>query len=176
MHEGTHALGPGTATLRVRTHRQGIAAKAGHDLIIEVGRWEARLTLGAAPALELTADATSLEIREGLHGVKPLSDRDRREIRKNIDAKVLGGSPISFRSTSVTDAGGGALDVAGDLTMAGATRPTSFSVRVGDDGAVSAATSVQQTTWGIKPYSGLMGALKVADEVQVEVDGRLGTA
>lgn len=176
MPDGTHRLGPDTATLRVRTQRQGLAAKAGHDLVIEVGAWEATLTLGSSPALALDADATSLQVREGLRGIKPLTDKDRAEIRKNIDSKVLGGRPISFRSTSVAEVGDGTLRVSGDLTMAGSTQPASFAVRVGDDGAVSGGTTVVQTRWGIKPYTGLMGALKVADEVHVEVEGRLHAA
>jgi hypothetical protein len=35
---------------------------------------------------------------------------------------------------------------------------------------VTGAAVVRQTEWGIKPYSALFGALKVADEVHVEVD------
>ena len=33
---------------------------------------------------------------------------------------------------------------------------------------------VKQTEWGMKPYTALFGALKVADEVRVEIDARLG--
>ncbi len=32
---------------------------------------------------------------------------------------------------------------------------------------------VKQTEWGMKPYSALFGALKVADEVRVEIDAAL---
>ena len=39
-----------------------------------------------------------------MRGVKPLTDKDRREIRKNIDAKVLGSSPIAFRSSAASTA------------------------------------------------------------------------
>src|SRR3954468_9916513 len=115
MRPGTYVLGPDTASLIVHTRRQGLAAKAGHDLVIEVTRWTATLTLGEAPALELSADSRSLEIRQGVGGAKPLTDRDRRDIRRNIDDKVLGGAPIGFVSTSVSNAGDGTLAVEGDL-------------------------------------------------------------
>ena len=151
-------VGPADATLTVKTYREGVAAKVGHDLIIAVTRWSARI--GDDGAIELSADPRSLEIREGLHGAKPLSDRDRREILKNIDQKVLGGSPIEFRGRVDTDS------VTGDLTMAGATRPVSAE-RTPDGGR---ATLVQ-SEWGIKPYRGLMGALKVRDDVEVIVSG-----
>jgi hypothetical protein len=33
-------------------------------------------------------------VREGLRGVKPLTDKDRADIRKTIDEKILAGRPI----------------------------------------------------------------------------------
>jgi polyisoprenoid-binding protein YceI len=147
--------------MQVHTYREGVAAMAGHDLVIEVTRWEA--TMDDA-AIELTADPASLEVREGHRGVKPLTDKDRREIRKNIDSKVLGRSPIVFRSTSVDgDA------VAGELTMAGATRPVSLRLETAGD-RVRATIPLVQSEWGIKPYRGLMGALKVRDDVEIVID------
>ena len=38
------------------------------------------------------------------------------------------------------------------------------------DGWLSASAVRKQTAWGIKPYSTLFGALKVADEVEVTLD------
>jgi polyisoprenoid-binding protein YceI len=172
---GTHKLGPDNSTLRVRTYREGVAAKAGHDLVIDVTRWEATVDVAADPAaatVELSADPRSLEIREGLGGVKPLTDKDRVEIRKTIDDKVLGGQPISFRSSAVRPGGDG-LTVEGELTMAGTTRPVTATLSVDDSGRLSGTIPVVQSDWGIKPYRGLMGALKVRDDVEIEVGARL---
>ncbi len=36
LRAGIHELGPDTASLVVKTYREGLAAKAGHDLIIDV--------------------------------------------------------------------------------------------------------------------------------------------
>jgi polyisoprenoid-binding protein YceI len=158
------------ATLRVKTYREGVAAKAGHDLIIEVTGWEATLDLDAG-TLEFTADPRSLEVREGLRGVKPLTDKDRAEIKKIIEGRVLGTSSIQFRSTSVEgpdDAG--RLTVSGDLGLAGQTRPTRFELALDPEGKPAGKAEVKQTDWGIKPYKGLMGALKVRDVVEVVVE------
>src|ERR671929_1242535 len=106
----THRLGPNNASLQVRTYREGVAAKAGHDLIIDVARWDATVEVAGDPAgwtIELNADPRSLEVREGVGGVKPLTDKDRLEIRKNIDEKILGGHPIGFRSSGVRPADDG---------------------------------------------------------------------
>jgi polyisoprenoid-binding protein YceI len=175
---GTFRLGPENASLQVNTYREGVGAKVGHDLVIDVTRWEATIELAGDPAgssIRLTADPRSLEVREGLRGLKPLSDKDRAEIRKTIDAKVLGGSPISFTSRAVRGApsGGAPLIVEGDLTLAGQTRPMTAELAIADDGHVTATIPVTQTNWDIKPYRGLMGALKVRDEVEVVVDARL---
>jgi polyisoprenoid-binding protein YceI len=168
---GTHRFGPDNASLRVRTYREGLAAKAGHDLVIDVTRWDATVAIAAEPdgsTIERNADPGSLEVREGLRGVKPLTDKDRAEIRKNIDAKVLGGHPIGFRSTDVR-VDEARLTVEGELTMAGSTRPLTAHLTVADGGAISGTITLKQSDWGIRPYRGLMGALKVRDEVEVVV-------
>jgi hypothetical protein len=172
LRPGTHALGPDSGTVQVCTYREGVAQKVGHDLIIDVGQWEATVEVGengVPSAVGLEADARSLRVREGLHGVKPLSDKDREDIRKNIDEKALGGQPIVFRSSAV-EHGDGRLTVPGELTMAGTTRPASFELDLAADGRVSGTLNVTQSEWGIKPYRGLMGALKVRDDVEVVVD------
>jgi polyisoprenoid-binding protein YceI len=167
---GTHKLGPADASLRVETGRRGPAAKAGHDLVIEVTSWEATLEVGDGPdevALRLRAEADSLEVREGTGGVQALGDEDKTEIKRTIDEEVLRGGAIEFRSTEVEALDGGRrLRVDGELSMNGATHPLGFELDVGP-GEVSGRATVRQTDWGIKPYSGLFGALKVKDEVEV---------
>lgn len=157
------------------TYREGVGQKIGHDLILEVRRWEATVEVGAqgtVSAIRLEADPGSLVVRRGLHGVKPLSERDRGEISRNIDEKVLLRRPIAFESTATTHAGG-PLSVTGRLTMAGATRPAAFELSTSEDGRVEAQLPLTQSAWGIKPYRGLMGALKVRDTVEVVVTVRL---
>jgi polyisoprenoid-binding protein YceI len=172
---GTFQLGPENASLQVNTYREGVGAKVGHDLVIDVTRWEATIALAGDPAgssIRLTVDPRSLEVREGRRGLKPLTDKDRGEIAKTIDAKALGGSPIMFTSRSV-HGGSGPLVVEGDLALAGQTRPITAELAMTDDGHVTGTIPVKQTTWGIKPYRGLMGALKVRDDVEIVIDARL---
>jgi polyisoprenoid-binding protein YceI len=176
----THHLGPRNASLQVRTYREGVAAKAGHDLIIDVTRWDATVEVAEQASewtIELSADPHSLEVREGLRGVKPLTDKDRVEIRKNIDEKVLGGRPIRFRSSAAHLAGdGGRVTVEGELSMAGHTGPVAAQLSVDERGAVTGTIPLAQSAWGIKPYRGLMGALKVRDEVEVVIAANLGAS
>jgi hypothetical protein len=170
---GTYTFGPENATLSVRTGRSGAAAKAGHDLLLHVTVWEATLDVpegGAEARIQLDADSTSLRVREGTGGMQALGDDDRANIEQTIDDEILRRMTIGFRSTAGAVAGGGdVLGVEGELTLAAATRPVAFDVTVGAEGSLSAAIKIKQSEWGIKPYSALFGALKVADEVEIEL-------
>ena len=177
MKPGTHELGPDNATLQVKTYREGMASKAGHDLVIDVTTWQATVTAGedSTPvSVVLSADPRSLRVRDGHGGAKPLSDKDRGDITKNIDKKVLGGHAIDFRSSAVERPGDdGRLHVSGELQMGGTARPVSFDLGVGPDGRVEGTVPLKQSEWGIKPFTALMGALKVRDEVEIVMDARL---
>ena len=138
--------GPHNGTLRLRTTRAGAAAKAGHDLLIEVTQWEATVT---DDAVTLTADPSSLKVLEGTGGIKALDADDKRNIEQTIRDEILEDKPIRYRD--------------GQLELNGQTHP--LAVTVGERGGTATIT---QTAWGIKPYSALFGTLKVADDVTVE--------
>ncbi|MDP2710228.1 MAG: YceI family protein [Solirubrobacteraceae bacterium] len=171
---GTHTIGPGNGSLKVKTGREGAAAKMGHDLVIGVGSWEGTVEGGDSPSVKLTADASSLEVLEGSGGAKPLSDKDRGDIKKSIAGKVLGSSPISFESTSVED-NGSQLLVKGTLSIAGGSSQVSIPLSVGADGTVSGSATLSQSDFQIKQFSAMMGALKVKDDVAVEIEAKVPT-
>lgn len=171
---GTYALGPGNGSLSVRTGRTGAAAKAGHDLLIEVAAWEATLEIAEEPAgsaIALRAESASLRVLEGSGGMQPLGDDDRASIEQTISDEILHGSEIAFRSTGIeTGAGGTRLDVRGELTLVGTTAPIEFGLAVDADCTIRGSAVVRQSDWGIAPYSALFGTLKVVDEVEVAVE------
>jgi polyisoprenoid-binding protein YceI len=164
---GTHTLGPDDASLTVHTKKGGAAAKAGHNLTIEVTAWEATVEVGEEISMSLTADAHSLKVRDGHGGVTPLGNMERSSIEQSIDEEVLEGTAIEFRSTNVAVVDGG-LEVDGELELNGKRRPLSFELTAGDGGALTGAATFKQSDWGMKPYSALFGTLKVLDEVRVE--------
>jgi polyisoprenoid-binding protein YceI len=173
---GTHTLGPDSGTIEVRTYREGIAQKVGHDLIIDVGSWTGTVETtpeGAPSAFTLELETTSLAVRDGHNGVKPLSEKDRNDIKDNINKKVLQRQPVSFQSDAVENAGG--ITVRGRLTIVGNERPVSLELTLGDDGRLTGTLPVVQSEWGITPYKALMGALKVRDEVEIVLDVALPT-
>jgi polyisoprenoid-binding protein YceI len=168
----TYRLGPDDGTLSVRTQRTGAAAMAGHNLLIHVTAWEATIGLGDDTSVALDADGSSLRVQEGSGGMQALGDEDKENIRQTIDDEVLHGETIAFRSTEVRPGGAG-LRVDGELTLNGETRPLGFDLALTADGRLEASAVVKQSDWGMKPYTGLFGALKVVDEVQVAIEATL---
>jgi polyisoprenoid-binding protein YceI len=82
--------------------------------------------------------------------------------------------PITFRSVASRPVEGDAgLVVEGDVTIDGSTRPVTGQLDVGDDGRVSGTIPLTQSTRGIKPSRGLMGSLKVRDELEIVIEARL---
>ena len=168
-----YTLGPDNGTLTIRTGRTGAAAKAGHNLLIEVTAWTARLTLDDDDtSVALSADPTSLRVLEGTGGIQSLGDDDKDNIRQTITTEVLERDPIEFHSSSVSSAGD-ALKVDGELLLRGRTNALSFELTVGDDGKLAGSARINQTDWGMKPYSALFGTLKVANEIEVAVEAQL---
>jgi hypothetical protein len=199
---GTYRLGPDAGRIVIKTTRAGLAARVGHDLSIDVTRWSADITVpdaavsggavsggavsGAAPdpadlsAATVTAelDLGSLAVREGTGGARPLSDSDRRDIESTM-RKILGGggrpATAAFRSTRIIPSSvGGAIE--GTLTLNGRSQPARLQLTSPAAGRYRGTVTVVQSAFGIKPYTGFFGALKLRDEVAVEFEVDLGRA
>lgn len=173
--DGTYPLGPAVGQLLVKTARTGLGAKAGHDLTLVATRWHGSATIDTADlagcSVTVEVDVDSLEVREGSGGVKPLTDSDRAEIKKNLRGKVLHTAQhptITFRSTRVVGSAE-SFTLDGDLTITGVTRPVSVHGRM-RDGSVRGSATVLQSRWGIRVFSAFFGALKLKDAVDVHFD------
>jgi polyisoprenoid-binding protein YceI len=172
---GRHYLGSDNGRILLTTLRDGLAAQAGHDLILLPARWSAELVVGddlAPMSMEVRIDMGSLVVRTGTGGLKPLSDRDKREIAVTA-RKVLSAErhpEATFSATAFEPAQGGGGVVAGTLTLAGRSRPLRLSVSQPGPGDYRATATIVQSDFGIKPYSGFLGALKVRDAVDVQVE------
>lgn len=168
-------IGPAEGSLALHTDVEGRAAKMGHRLTIGVRDWSGRASLddGVPTAVELRAAAGSLEVTDGQGGVKPLSAKDRDSIRENAlsTMKAAEHPEIVFTSERVEPVSGG-FTVAGRLSIAGVERPVSVEVRVSDEATtwlLVSAAAVVQSEFGLKPYSAMMGALRVRDLVDVRL-------
>jgi hypothetical protein len=161
-------LGPDCGTLTVLTGKGGAAAKAGHNLVIEVTRWSATFD---ADSMELTADARSLRVVDGSGGMSALGEDDKAGIAETIDEEVLKGTAITFRSSSVKTSGS-RIEVGGELELMRFRHPIEFALKL-IDGHLTGSAMVKQTDWKMKPFSALFGTLKVADIVEIRIDAQV---
>jgi polyisoprenoid-binding protein YceI len=179
---GSFRLGPGTGRVVFKTSRAGLAARAGHDLTLEVTRWSAQVEIPAEEdggvakaAISAELDLGSLEVRAGAGGVKPLTDGDRRDIKKTMTG-ILGDATATFASSRVIPSGASGGAIEGTVTLNGKTQPVRIQVTAPGPGRYRGSATLAQTGFGIKPYTGFFGALKLSDQVGVEFDVDLGQA
>lgn len=178
---GTYRLGPDSGHVVIKTTRAGLAARVGHDLTLDVTRWSADVTVPgddlSAATVTAELDLGSLVVREGTGGARPLTDSDRRDIESTM-RKILGAgaqATAAFRSTRVIPAAaGGAIE--GTLTLNGRSQPARLQLTTPAPGRYRGTVTVVQSAFGIKPYSGFFGALKLRDEVVAEFEVDLGPA
>lgn len=171
----TLTIGPEHGSLMLHTGVEGKAAKAGHRLAIAVTDWSATVTFeGDDPtSVSLRAAVGSIQVVSGEGGLKPLSDRDRATIVSSaLETLAAAKFPeATFASNSVKTSADG-YDLDGEATLRGTTGPVRASLRVQQaDGnaTVDATVPVVQTEFGIKPYKGMMGALRVTDQAEIRL-------
>jgi polyisoprenoid-binding protein YceI len=179
---GNFRLGPENGRVVLKTSRAGLAAMAGHDLTIEVTRWSAQVKVpdeeaGGVSAATVSAefDLGSLEVRQGTGGAKPLTDRDRADIKKTMGG-ILGTGTASFASSRIVRSGASGGAVEGTFTVHGRSEPVRLQITEPQPGRYRGSGTVVQTALGIKPYVGFFGALKLKDEVGVEIEVHLPAA
>ena len=174
----THELGPGSGRILVKTGREGLAARVGHDLTMEITQWAARVTVpagGGIAAAMVTAelDLGSLTVREGTGGAKQLTDRDRGDIQATA-RKILGADPkATFTSSRLIPSSSGPSSggtIEGTLTLHGTSRAIRLQVTSPAPDRYQGSTPIRQSEFGITPYSGFFGTLKLRDEVTVEFE------
>jgi polyisoprenoid-binding protein YceI len=159
--------------LLIRTSVTGPAAAVGHRLTIAMRRWQATTQWDADEpvAAELTVDVDSLTVVRGEGGVTPLSGPEKIVVRRNalgsLNARKF---PRIVYSSNAVERTTDGYRLSGELTIHGTTRPQVVDVHTDDEGdnwRLSSETVITQSDFGVKPYSQLLGAVKVADDVTV---------
>ena len=154
-----------TAECLVYTYREGLLAAVGHDLCLRVERFAVEVTGDAhAPTILGRFDAASLR------AIGDVSPADARKIEGNAADDVLGARrfpTIEFRSTRVVRDGQRAR-VEGTLALHGSTRPIAFDA-VADERDWRAEVRLDQRDFGIKPFSAMLGTLRVRPDVLVKI-------
>jgi polyisoprenoid-binding protein YceI len=166
----THQITAGT--FHILTFKEGLLSKIAHDLRISAPRFEITIdgdkVSGRVQARELVIDGA---MKKGTLNPKTLSDKDKRDIKGNIDKDVLKTAKhpeIRFEGTA-QGADGPRFRVEGQLELVGRKGPLTLQVqRQGD--TLRATAEIVQTRFGVKPYSAMLGTLKVKDRLEIVVE------
>ena len=157
-------------TIEVFTFKDGLLARAAHDLALRFDEFDVVLDAETVTAhfplraLKVTGPVEGGALRADLFD----PDR-RREIEQTMHDRVL----LSARHPSARFSGraspsANGYEVSGQLELAGRSAPLAFSVqREGD--RYRARFEIQPSRWGIAPYKALFGAIKLKDLVRVEL-------
>ena len=155
----------------VLTYKEGLLSAVAHDLEIRVSRFEIEID-DTTHAIRASFDPTSLRVvtamQDGAPRAGALSDGDKQKIEQNIIDDVLQVKKhreVRLSSNEVTHEGDG-YRVRASLTLHGETRPVTFTAREKGDRLV-AEVQVHQPDFGIKPYSAMLGTLKVKPALTV---------
>lgn len=165
-------LGPEQGSVKVRTGVAGSASRMGHRLVLAVGEWSAAVEMDGdvVAKVSFSADLGSLSVESGTGGVTPLTVVDKQVIMRNANKalEVQHYPEVIFESVEAVMTEG-TLDLAGNLTIHGVTEPLDATMTL-RDGRATASIPVTQSDFGIRPYSAMLGQLKVRDEVVVDLD------
>lgn len=173
MAASTWTFDSSAGDLQILTGVAGRAAKMGHRLTIGMKTWQASVQwAGDQPeSAELVVDVDSLQVLKGDGGVTPLAGPEKGVARSNalksLDVKKF--PKIRFSASDIAKTAEG-YRMTGSLEIHGTSRPQVVDLEVedrGDSWALSTQVPVTQTDFGVKPYSLLMGSMKVADDVTI---------
>ncbi len=146
---------------RVSVFVEGFASSFGHDATLRVTNLS--LDVGADDGITADFDPGSLRV------VNDISDSNKKEIEKNAEKTLEPRkySKIQFQSAKVVRDGDRAR-IEGDLTLHGVTNSITVNAHKEGDNW-TAKIVLDQRDYGIKPFSAMLGALKIKPNVEVNV-------
>lgn len=175
------AIDPAQSWLRTRVYRSGRLAKFGHNHVMMSQGLEGQIVLGdvdaqaritvTLPLESLVVDDPLARAAEGAEFDGTIPDKDRAATRKNmLGAALLNAAAypdITLRSVRIEGARPD-LVVVTDVTIAGQTRRIDLpvTVEVTDDTITAVGDFVvTHEALGLEPFSALLGALRVRDDI-----------
>jgi polyisoprenoid-binding protein YceI len=166
---------PSTATdidtarsiITVRVYKTGLFSAFAHDHEIHAPVRSGTID-EEKNSVKFVVDSRSLRVLD-----PKASQRERAEIQNTmLGPKVLDSErfpEVSFRSTSLGEAGAGKWIVRGELSLHGETHPVKLEVQ-GAEGRYTGTVELSQKEFGITPVSIAGGSVKVKDEVRIEFE------
>ena len=174
---GSYQVDQTASSVLIQVGKGGVFSFAAHDHEVAAPALAGTVMLDSADAskssVSLEFDATALKVTGKGEPAKDVPEVQAAMLSDRVlDVKRF--PKITFRSTRVSVASKAAdrltLNVAGDLTLHGTTRPVTTKVEVGLKDTMLTGTGtakIRQTDFGMKPVTVGGGTVRVKDEVDV---------
>ena len=155
---------------QIFTFKEGLLSKVAHDLQLKVNRYEVAWADGTVTA---TFDPKSISVvhamKRGRGNPRALSSGDKEKILENMYRDVFSTAQhpeIRFSSDSIRESGD-RIEVNGMLELQGVRRTVrTTAAREGHEWVFT--VPIYQPDFGIKPFSALMGAIKIKPSLTVK--------
>lgn len=158
--------------------QEGLIARRYANHRVEVREFAGRIEV--APDETNVRVAVKAEAKSLVNVDEAMSEFERREFQAILNNSVVESAKfpqITFASLSVSDlkrkGATRTFTLAGELTLHGVTRRISFPVTVAfgdDDLRATGEAKLRQSDFGMKPYAGGMGLIRIGDEVRVTLN------
>jgi polyisoprenoid-binding protein YceI len=157
--------------LQLWVDKTGLLSGKRHQLEFE--RYGGTLTVDPASPesgkVEWTAETAAIVVKD-----KWLSAKDQKKVQEYAWKDMLNASAhpqVKFTSTGVRKGPDGTLDVDGNLTIKGITKPVSVRATLtskGDALQLNGTSKFKMSLFGLKPPSAALGAIGTKDEMLFE--------
>ena len=159
-------------TLEVFTFKEGLLSVVAHDLRLSLRRFTIEVD---QDRVQGHFSLASLEIDGAVRGGKVesgvLSAKDLKEIRRNMDDKVLHirkHPEVTFEGR-VTSRPANRVQVDGKFHLHGRQQALGIETIV-EQGRARGKITLQPSRWGIPPFKALLGAIRLQDRVEIRWD------
>ena len=157
--------------LRLFVFKEGLLSRLGHDLRLSVDAFEFTLETGTLVGRFKTS---SIRVDGAMKGqsLDPngLSAKDRAKVEKTVRGEIL---RVDTFPEAVFEANleprGDTGELRGSLTLLGRRRALDPIQVIPMADRFVAKLTIEPTRWGIKPYRGLAGTLKIQDRIDIEI-------
>ncbi len=153
------------------TFKEGLLARAAHDLQLHVDRVEARLF--SKNRLAIKVDPLSIQVDGAVvHGevhAGLLSAANRREIQHTLQETVLKVATYpALRFEGMFEESASSVEIRGTLELCGVQQPLNTRAHA-KEGALLAEFEIRPSAFGIQPFRALMGAIRLQDRVVIKI-------
>ncbi|MBT3236219.1 MAG: YceI family protein [Bdellovibrionales bacterium] len=158
------------ASCHIFTYKEGLISYLGHDLKLRVDNFTVDF-IEASRKITATFDLHSIVVeavvKDGVELDSVLSEKECLEICQNISSKIFSDpkGKITFESSAITATDDG-FDLQGILAVNGHQQQVDL-VLFGQNGQLRLEHTINQPQFGIKPFSAMLGAIKIKPDVKV---------